>query len=200
MINDLDKTLAALLEKELPTEWVEQLTISFATPDGEFPSASVTLPAIDLFLYDVRENRELRNNEFGIERRDDGKVSKTPPPARIDCSYLITAWASGSSPNPAQDEHHLLSEVMRVLLRHRRLPEMILQGHLIGQEPPLRALPLQPNLLQSFGEFWQALGGKPKATLNYTVTLTVDLFAPVEAPLVKERVIRLSQGVDRRRS
>lgn len=191
MINDLDATLTALLEQELPAELVQQLTISFATPDGEFPTASVTLPAIDLFLYDLRENRELRSNEFDIERRDDGKVNRRPAPARVDCSYLITAWASASSPDPAQDEHRLLSEVMRVLLRHRRLPEHLLQGSLVGREPPLRAIPLQPTLLQSLGEFWQALGGKPKATLSYTVTVAVDLFAPITIPLVQKSVIRM---------
>ena len=83
-----------------------------------------------------------------------------------------TAWPSASSTTPAQDEHHLLSEVMQVLLRHSAIPDPVLQGSLAGQEPPLPAITLLPGQLQSIGEFWQALGGKPKAALNYTVTRT----------------------------
>ncbi len=112
---------------------------------------------------------------------------------RIDCSYLITAWPSDGSPDPAQDEHRILSAVMRAVLKHRRVPDDVLQGALKGQEPPVRTLPLQPSQLQSLGEFWQSLGGRPKAALNYAVTISVDLFEPVEAPIVKERIVKLDQ-------
>ena len=193
MIDDLDKTLAELIKRELPAELAGQVAISFATPDDQFPPSSVTLPAIDLFLYDVRENLELRSNEWGRSRTSGDTVVQTPPPVRIDCSYLITAWPSDSSPDPAQDEHRLLSAVMRAVLRHRRVPTDVLQGSLRGQEPPVRTLPLQPSQLQSLGEFWQSLGGRPKAALNYAVTLSVDLFEPVEAPIVKERIVKLDQ-------
>jgi hypothetical protein len=30
--------------------------------------------------------------------------------------------------------------------------------------------------LQSLGEFWQAMGGKPKASLQYTVTVGLEIF------------------------
>jgi len=61
MIDDLDKTLEELLTRELPPQWFKEesstkVTISFATPDDQFPPTSVTLPAIDLFLYDVRRS------------------------------------------------------------------------------------------------------------------------------------------------
>jgi Pvc16 N-terminal domain len=191
MIDDLDRTLEALLKRELPPDLVEQVTISFATPDDQFPPSSVTLPAIDLFLYDMRENRELRSNEWLVERQSDGTATKKRPPVRLDCSYLITAWASQSSTTPAQDEHHLLGEVMKVLLRHPTIPDEALQGSLRGQEPPLPASILQPGLLQSLGEFWQALGGKPKAALHYTVTIGVEVHKPVEAgPPVRDTMLK----------
>lgn len=174
MINDLDITLERLLRHELPASLVGQIAISFAAPDNNFPPMSVKLPAIDLFLYDIRENRELRNNEPIIERQIDGNVIKRTPPVRVDCSYLITAWPSDTSPNPASDEHRLLGEVMMVLLRHPLIPSSLLEGRLKGQEPSLPAVTLLPGKLQSLGEFWQALGGKPKAALNYTVTISLE--------------------------
>ncbi|MBW2690249.1 MAG: DUF4255 domain-containing protein, partial [Deltaproteobacteria bacterium] len=72
MIHDLDKTIEELLKQDLPQELVSQVTISFATPDDSFPPTSVTLPAIDLFLYDVRENQDLRSNEWTVERHSSG--------------------------------------------------------------------------------------------------------------------------------
>ncbi len=195
MIYDLDRTLAVLLERELPATLVgEQATtpvkVSFATPDDQFPASTVTPPAIDLFLYDVRENRELRNNEWQVERRSDGTAKRKRSPVRVDCSYLVTAWASENSPDPPGDEHLILGEVMKVLLRHSTIPQAALQGSLAGQEPPLPALTLRDGRLQSLGEFWQALGGKPKAALHYTVTIGVEPHAAVEAgpPVIEKRI------------
>ena len=197
MINDLDKTLAELLRHDLPAELVSQVTISFSTPDDQFPPSSVTLPAIDMFLYDIRENRELRSNEWIMERKSDGTATRKRSPVRVECSYLVTAWASDSSPDPAEDEHHMLGEVMKVLLRHPVIPAGILQGDLRGQEPPLPAITLQPGRLNSVGEFWQALGGKPKAALNYTVIIGVEVHEAVETgPLVIDKRLKFKTGAE----
>jgi Pvc16 N-terminal domain len=193
MIDDLDRTLEELLKRGLPADLVSQVTISFAAPDDQFPPSSVTPPAVDLFLYDVRENRELRSGEWAVERHG-GAAVRVPPAVRVDCSYLVTAWASAGSTTPARDEHRLLGEVMKVLLRYEVLPAEVLQGSLRGQEPPLPASTLQPGRLQSLGEFWQALGGKPKAALSYTVTISVIPGPPVEAgPPVLEKVLAFEE-------
>ena len=185
VIDDLDRTVEELLKRELSPALVEQVAISFAAPDSEFPPSAVTLPAIDLFLYDIRENLELRRTGWIVEHNGDGTATKKLVPVRVDCSYLITAWASESSTSRALDEHRLLSEVMRVLIRHPVIPEVLLQGSLKGQEPPLPSSTLQPGRLQSVAEFWQALGGKPKAALNYTVTIGVvpDQVLETEVPV-----------------
>jgi hypothetical protein len=191
MIDDLDATISDLLSRELSHLLGAQVAITFETPDADFPPPSVALPAIDFFLYDVRENVELRSTEWGFRRSLEGAGRRLPPALRVDCSYLVTAWPSNSAPNPAQDEHRLLSEVLRVLVRHTTLPGDVLRGSLEGLEPPLPATSLQPGHLQSLSEFWQALGGRPKAALNYTVTIAVDVHEPEEVPLVTEKVIRM---------
>jgi hypothetical protein len=197
MIDDLDRAVEELLKRELSPALVEQVGISFAAPDSEFPPSAVTLPAVDLFLYDIRENLELRNTGWILEHRDDGTAVKRRNPVRVDCSYLITAWASESSTTRALDEHRLLSEVMKVLLKHPTIPEVLLQGSLKGQEPPLPSSTLQPGRLQSVSEFWQALGGKPKAALNYTVTIGVvpDRLRDTERPVI-DKVVRIQSGTE----
>src|SRR5215831_16286775 len=49
MLQDLDATLAALLQAELS---MQNVAISFAPPEDQFPPSGVSLPAIDFFLYD----------------------------------------------------------------------------------------------------------------------------------------------------
>jgi len=197
MLDDLDQTLRALLKKELPPELISPqsgtpVTFSFIAPDAQFPPSAVTLPVVDLFLYDVRENRELRSNERPVQRQDNGPATYQRWPVRVDCSYLITAWPGDAT--SAQDEHRLLGEVMQALLRYTLLPADVLQGSLQEQEPPPRAMSLQPGHLQSVGEFWQALGGKPRAALHYTVTISVDALQPDEAvPVVTETKLNLKQ-------
>jgi len=191
MINDLDKTIEELLKQGLPSELVSQVTISFATPDDQFPPTSVTLPTIDIFLYDVRENRDLRSNEWTVERHSSGTATKKRPPVQVECSYLITAWPGDSAPNPVMDEHHLLGEVMKVFLRHPTIPAGMLHGSLKGQDLPLPVLSLQPGRLQSLGEFWRAMGGKPKVALNYSVTIGVEPFKTVEGPVVLEKIVTI---------
>ncbi|MGH3616301.1 MAG: DUF4255 domain-containing protein [Pseudonocardia sp.] len=190
MFHDLDATLAALLAGELALSGV---SVSFAGPDDQFPPSTVALPAVAFFLYDVRENTGLRVTGWDTGQRADGGATRTRPPVRVDCSYLITAWPGDAAPDPARDEHHLLGEVLKVLLRHRRIPERYLHGELAGQEPPVPTRIVGEGQLQSMGEFWQAMGGRPKATLHYGVTLSVAVAEPVDAgPEVTEHVTSLS--------
>ncbi|MEL6309408.1 MAG: Pvc16 family protein, partial [Chloroflexota bacterium] len=88
------------------------------------------------------------------------------------------------SPSRMEDEHRLLGEVMLVLLRNKTIPDDLLEGYLVGRTPEISTSVLQSGHLQSIAEFWQALGGKPKAALNYTVTISIEPDAPSEAPVV----------------
>lgn len=72
MFQALDATLATLIASELS---LPNVTVSFATPDDQFPPASVNLPAVDLFLYDVQENLELRRAEWIVEQHDNGTAA-----------------------------------------------------------------------------------------------------------------------------
>ncbi|MEB3360460.1 MAG: DUF4255 domain-containing protein [Synechococcales bacterium] len=191
MLDDLDSTLKQWLIHELPDlqrSAETTVTISFDVP---VESAITQKPAINLFLYDIRENLELRNSERTVQRNHNGTATRQRSPARIDCSYLITAWVNSDDP---QQEHHILGAVMKLLLRDRTLPEPVLQGSLRGQIPFPVSIGLRSSYLQSLGEFWQAIGGKPKAVLHYTVTIAVPVDGPeIEVPLVLEKHL----GIDR---
>lgn len=190
MFRDLDNSLKKLLEVELLGVLSDSVTVVFDTPDDKFNPPNQR--TVNFFLYDIQENRDLRNNERLFERQSNGMLRHNLPPVRVDCSYMVTAWSGN-----AESEHSLLGEVMKVLLRHPTLPDNVLVGNLAGQEPSLPTSTLQPAKLQSLGEFWQALGGKPKAALHYTVTIGVNPFVPVEARLATEHQISIAQKLQK---
>jgi hypothetical protein len=195
MFHDLDATLAELMRPSLP-----DTAVSFASPDDRFPPSGVTLPAVAFFLYDVRENVELRTTPWETEHPPEGVATRKRPPVWVDCSYLITAWPAENAPDQARDEHRLLGEVLKVLLRNRRIPARYLRGELAGQEPPVPARVTSESQLQGIGEFWRAMGRRPKATLHYRITVSADVFGPTEVgPPVKTKILTVAQGVPDKR-
>ena len=182
MFDDVDRTIAALLKAELPADVASQVSISFATPDDSFPPHGLSLPAINLFLFEIHENPQLREIEPRIDRRKDGISVRSPPPVHVDCHYLVTAMAQQQL-NSEQDEHRILGATMQALLRHRVLPAAVLQGVLAGKTPPVRSATALQAAHPSGIELWQAIKGKPRACLHYTLTIPVDIaveetFAP----------------------
>jgi len=177
MLVDLNRTLVSLLKMELEPNIRDIIDISFATPDEQFPPVNTTLPAIDLFLYDVRVKPQMKTYDLWVDETstEKDKGLHRRPPVLVECSYLITAWPSDSVPNPEEDEHHLLNEVMIALLRHSRIPEDCLQGRLKSNAPPFPVANLQPGRRQSIELFWQAVGGKLKAALDYNVIIEATL-------------------------
>ena len=169
---DVNRTIEALLKSELPADIAKQVSISFATPDDTFPPTNLTLPAINLFLFEINENTELRTVEPLLERRSDGSMMKIPPPVHVDCHYIVTAIAEKQT-GSEQDEHDILGATLHALLRHRVLPSQLMKGTLAGKTPPIRATTARKG---STGiELWQALKGKPRACLHYTLTIPVDV-------------------------
>jgi hypothetical protein len=191
MLDDLDSTLKKFLIHELPdlqNSAETSVSISFELPDE---GGMQQKPAINLFLYDVRENLELRSREWTMQRRGNGTAVKTQPPARVDCSYLITVWVNADDP---QQEHHILSKIMKLLLSRSVIPPEMLQGSLQNQELPVVLTSMQSGYLQSPSEFWQVMGGKAKVSLHCTVTIAVPIEKDTgEYPLVLENLPRLSR-------
>lgn len=190
MIRDLSQTLRLLLTQGVPAE-LATAQIVFDRPSEQFNPTQAT---IDLFLYDIRENVELRSNESTVERLN-GQATIHRPPLRINCSYLVTAWPGGVSGDElALQEHRLLSQVLQVLARYPTIPESFLQGTLVGQTLPLPMVTAQAEGLKSPSEFWTAMGRQLRPSLNVVVTLAIPPLSESESvPLVITRDFRLGE-------
>jgi hypothetical protein len=203
MIDDLSKTLRVILSTQEVKQEFPQLGeahIEFARPVTDYaPKAPQT---ICLFLYDIRENRELRSNELSRVMGGNGQSTIAPPPLRLDCSYLVTAWpvqtnAGGTDvdqetgQDPFLLEHLLLSEVLQVLSRYPTIPADFLQGKLANppQEFPLPMITARADGLNNISEFWTAIGSNLRPSLSVKATISVQPSPPeVEAKPVLERI------------
>lgn len=180
MISELDESIRRLLITQGGLDPAE-IDIQFEIPDREWAS-SISRPTVNCYLYDIRENRQLRTGGWEHRRNGDGTGSAARRgPWRIDLSYLLTAWTKA-----VEDEHRLLWQVMATLFNFPIIPTELLQGALVETELPIPTSVAQPEgALRSPGEFWSALENKLKPALNYVVTLPLDPSAIRQAPLVR---------------
>jgi hypothetical protein len=183
MISDLDETIKQLLINKGAFDPAE-VDVRFETPDREW-SASISKPTVNLYLYDIRENHELRGTEWTIQKDLNGMATRKKNPNRIDLSYLVTVWT-----NDIQDEHRLLWHVLLTLFRYPTIPEDVLSGQLAGQEYPFKITIAQPDgLLNNPADFWTAMDNELKPSLNYVVTLPLDLDTAFTAPVVRTKTV-----------
>ena len=187
MIQDVDETLKELLVRKGSVN-LDMIDIRFDLPNKEWV-ATVTKPTINLFLYDVRENHELRQNRGTFVRSGDtGVVAR--PPVRIELSYLITAWTTDVA-----DEHQLLGNVLTTLLQFPLVPEDVLKGSLQTQPLPLQAWIAQPERTPSPWEFWGHVDHGMKAGLNFVLTMALQPYPTTDVKLVTQTVINLKPSV-----
>jgi hypothetical protein len=170
------------------------VSVVFDAPAREW-AAALSGPTVNLFLYDLREASNLREAEWR-EHRENGSARMTRPPLRLDCSYAVTAWARA-----IEDEHRLLSQVLAVLLAHERLPTDCLAGDLTEPATQPYALTTRIGAAREDGkaDFWNAIGGSYKASLDYVVTLSCDPGVVVQrGPEVLSRQVTARRlGADR---
>ena len=176
-IDDLSQTLEAVLRDTSFAGMFPELAtadIVFDRPLDPFTPPKTT---IDLFLYDLREDLDLRSNEVTTVRVGSQVVTR-PAALRLACSYLVTAWPVGGADLSLQ-EQRLLSEVLVVLSHYPTIPSGFLKGSLVGQDPPLPMVALHPDALKNLAEFWSSLGSRLKASLTVTVTISVPVFSDI---------------------
>lgn len=178
MFHDLDATLRAILDDNAAPADLRNAEVSFETPDKDFKPAQAT---VNLFLYEVQENRVLHDNARVMDRVGDHYVSR-PPPLRVDCTYLVTTWSPKAAGLKAEEEHRLLALALLWLSRFPVIQDSFLQGGLKNppQLYPLPTMVAQMKADQSMGQFWSALGVAPRPAFSLTVTIGMQSFDQVD--------------------
>jgi hypothetical protein len=182
MINQLDETIRKLVLKRGNFD-TDSVTVSFDQPTGDW-AAGLTRPTVNFYLYDIRENTELRSQEWVIERDEKGQVSKRLAPLRYDLSYLVTVWTQ----NQVEDEHAILWRVLGALAGAQTLSVEMLEPGLRTQPYPVQTRTAQPSrAIENLPDLWGVMENQLRPSINYSVTLAMDRAVAFTSPWVISR-------------
>jgi hypothetical protein len=180
MFQDLDLTLLQLLNDVAAPAELQAAAKSFETPDKNF-GQNLLMNTLNLFLFNVAENRELRDPR-PIEERLGTIVTRRPAPIRMNGTYMVTAWSMSVGANKIAEEHQLLAQAIAWLARFSTIPAQYHQGGIAGQRyPPLLGV-AQLDPTKDAGEFWVALGIVPRPVIALTSTVTMEIGELTETP------------------
>ncbi len=185
MIHEVDEALRLLLvESGLQEGGVE---LVFDSPTREW-AARRNAPTVSVFLYGIREEVARRQTGSAEEHDEDGViVARRTAPRWFELAYLVTAWT-----NRPQDEHRLLSEVLRCLTASNVLPARLLTGTLarLGLTVGIDTAGHSQGM-PSVSDVWSALGGelKPSIDLRVLAPLSGER-SPAGPPVTEGLVVR----------
>ncbi|MBD2197865.1 MULTISPECIES: Pvc16 family protein [Calothrix] len=176
------QTLAEILAGGTSLTSTEQ--IDFSHPSNRREEGAG--PTLNLYIYDIRESKQFQQSGRQVERKASRSLQPTSvgwSPNWFDVSMLLTAWD-----RTALGEHHLLSEALTVLLRHRSLQEDYLVPELRGYGNLALTVALDPPI--EIGSLWSALNVPLRSALYITAMIPVEPQTTL-VPLVYERIFNL---------
>ena len=179
VIHDVDQLLEKLVKRDALNGSSVDLVFDAPTKDWV---ARRSGPAVDLYLYDIREDLQRRVPAWEDVRGPNGAGHPrgASRPRRFRLAYLVTAWTQRP-----EDEHRLLSSLLALLpaqpddqargtsttrSTRRTCPSTSRSGQPASQE-------------RSLADVWSALGGELKPSLDLVVIapIVVDSSAYVRA-------------------
>ncbi|QUQ63765.1 DUF4255 domain-containing protein [Kutzneria sp. CA-103260] len=191
MIHEVDEGLRLLLaDSGLPSENTE---LVFDAPTTEW-AAKRTVPTVNVFLYDLREDLSRRASGQLAEHNADGTVAGwRTPPRWYRLSYLLTAWTARPT-----DEHRLLSDVLRGVSRHDQLRREWLTGSLaeLGLAVLIDVAAPAAEGSASTSDIWHSLGGQLKPSISLQLTAPLSGEREEAGPPVTEGVVVQTNPVD----
>jgi hypothetical protein len=191
---ELDEALRTLLQRELTGTGFDGIAVAFEAPDREW-AATVTQPTLNLFLYDLRENRQRRKAGWDGSSNGEARI-ETRPPLWLDASYTLSAFSRA-----VEDEHRLLSQALTALSSYPELPDEILPAPLAGLRQQFGALKTRAGdpRHDATPDFWHAVGGAYKLSFHYIVTLPFPSGSVLHrGPPVREQRVRVTDSLARR--
>jgi hypothetical protein len=184
MFHDVDETLRAVLVTGVPIQ-KNEVDIAFDRPTRDW-SGRLARPALNAFLFDIREREDLKDDVPVITRDGNGRAVRSTPPKRIDLAYLLTAWTT-----EPDDEHRVLGRVLACMYRQDRIAPELLQGDLRHTPYPVLTRIPKPDQLIKPNDLWSSLDNDLHTPLVWVWTVPLEVFKPTVGPLVRTSEIRV---------
>jgi uncharacterized protein DUF4255/carboxypeptidase family protein len=161
----------------------DDVDIAFDAPLKAWVGAR-TRPTLSFFLFDIRENTELRSTSPQTLRANGRGVHRVPP-RRFDLRYLVSALTT-----VVEDEHILIWRTLSMLMKNPTLPDEFMPEAIRSLGLPVTGKIAGPEDSPRPLDVWSALENPPRPSLIYVVTVPLDLELEVSAPLVLTRTER----------
>jgi hypothetical protein len=157
VIYDITNTLLNLL-KANTGGLIQQDHISAASPAD---TTDDTTPSLSLFLYQVTENKHLKN--LSMQETNTGALRY--PPLSLNLYYLLTAYASSR-----ETEHQIAGRAMQILYDNAIVRGSLLQGSLSGTFEEIVVV-MNSIPLEDMNRLWSMFGSKPyRLSMTYQVS------------------------------
>jgi hypothetical protein len=182
VIAEADQALAVLLKTRVIGN--AAIAITFDPPNRQW-SQALAGPAVNFFLYDIKENSSRREVMYEKILGDNGVVvARRPPPPRFDLHYTVTAWAP-----KVLVEHKILAAALRCYASLTVMPRDVLP-------PALAELPYEVLVSTESGakrSMFVNMGGDLKAAFELTVTVPMPALPDLPAaPPVRQATVAVN--------
>jgi hypothetical protein len=177
VIHEIDDALKQVLEALGAAQG--GIEVAFDAPTDEWSNKRQG-PAVDCYLYSIKENLDLRNRMWGTVPRGDGTADHHRlPPRQYQLSYMVTVWAGRP-----EDEHRILAVLVDGLAR---LDSITLPDGATGDDDPLE-LPMSVALPQErmFPDLWSSMKTVVRPALDVVITAPFGPRTRPVAPPVTE--------------
>lgn len=184
MLNSILQTLAEILAGGTSLTSTEQIDFSHPTALKDQSRG----PLLNLYLYDLRANKQRQHSGRQTARRLVSEGRQTSDvgwsPDWFDVSMILMA-----QDRTVLREHHLLTEALTLLLRHRSLREEFLAPALRGYGN--LCMSVSTDMPFDVSSLWSALSVSVQPAIFLTVTIPLEL-GKTTTPLVQERLIGIN--------
>ncbi|MEO6527541.1 MAG: Pvc16 family protein [Gemmatimonadaceae bacterium] len=164
----------------------DDVDVAFDAPIKAWVGAR-TRPTLSFFLFDIRENTDLRQTSPDTFRANGRGVHRLPP-RRFDLRYLVSAVT-----NVVEDEHLLIWRTLGVIMKHPTIPPELLPESIRAVGIPVTGKLASADDAPRPLDVWTSLEGPARPSLVYIVTMPLDLELETSAPLVLTRTERFTR-------
>ena len=196
MINTVNKALTAYFAAHIS---IAESEIGFQKPKKDWMdgTATASIPKMSIYLFDIRENIELRSNEWQSENYNTA-IKRKKPDARIDLFYIITFYSTQESTEAKniEKEHMWISETLSVVYNNAYIPKEYfyddVSGEILSGIPKIPAIPIRPKFLGEDGglQIWSALDQYLMPVIYLQVTIPISLDKYLEDTKVLSKILK----------
>lgn len=190
MIKKIDTLLKNFLFNELEEPDSSELDFSFTLPNKEW-SGNISQDMISIYLLDIKENLQLRNNEWKRSYTEDDKVQNTKPPVSMDLYYVISIYAKDGD---VEEEHELFTHILTAFYNFFSLEKIYLSAESLELSKNID-MEMFPKIYMDDNlgfQFWSAIDQSAKPIICLKITANLELGVYLESALVKTKEISYS--------